>query len=149
MNKKEFLRNIGVSFFIVVTCVNVAMGVLGLIFEPEQRFGYEAFFMPILYGIIGIIPSAVISSKKELTVKQMVYRKILEIFFVELLLTGFLWSNDVREGPVIASFMASVFLICILVELVLWLLNISAARRLNEDLAKFKKSIRENMQGTV
>ena len=38
---KEQLKEIINSFFISVTLINMAMLILGFLFRPEQKFGYE------------------------------------------------------------------------------------------------------------
>ena len=64
MKLKEFIKSTLASYFIIVTLVNVATLVLGSIFRPEQRFGYEAFLAPLLYGALGLIPVFIMYSHK-------------------------------------------------------------------------------------
>ena len=71
MSKKEFMGQVFISFFVVVTCINLGMAFMGMIYAPDTRFGYEALLFPVFYGFLGILPSAVLYSRKELTVKQM------------------------------------------------------------------------------
>ena len=59
MSKREFIEHLVISFFVVVTCVNLVMAFLGMRYEPEIRFGYQAFLLPVIYGGLGILPSAV------------------------------------------------------------------------------------------
>ena len=58
MSKREFIEHLVISFFVVVTCVNLVMAFLGMRYEPEIRFGYQAFLLPVIYGGLGILPSA-------------------------------------------------------------------------------------------
>ena len=44
-------------------------GIYGMIYAPDTRFGYEALLFPVFYGFHGILPSAVLYSRKELTVE--------------------------------------------------------------------------------
>ena len=46
---KEHVKEILNSFFISVTLINIAMFILGILFRPEQRFGYEAYLYPLIY----------------------------------------------------------------------------------------------------
>ena len=61
---KERIREAAGSYFISVTLINAAMLILGSLLSPQQRFGYEAFLYPLVYGLIGIIPSLIISTEK-------------------------------------------------------------------------------------
>ena len=140
MNKIEYLKKTALSFFIIVTFVNVAMGILGLCFEGERSFGYEAFFFPLLYGFIGVIPGIISYSKKELGLKQLVIRKILQLVFLETLLTGFAFINSAIEKKVIIWFMISVFIISLLVHIITWGLDSKTAKELNLYLEEYQKN---------
>ena len=140
MNRIEYLKKTALSFFIIVTFVNVAMGILGLYFEGEKRFGYEAVFFPLIYGFLGVIPAIISYSKKELGLKQLVIRKILQLIFLETLLTGFAFVNSSIEKKVIIWFMISVFIISFFVHIVMWALDSKAAKELNLELEEYQKS---------
>ena len=68
---KEHIREIAGSYFISVTLINLAIFTTGMLFRPEQTFGYEAFLSPLLLGLFTVIPTLLLYSKKELTVRQL------------------------------------------------------------------------------
>ncbi len=59
----------------IVTLINIAMFILGSIFRPDQRFGYEVLIAPLIYGVLSLIPYIIMYSKKELTIKQLYIRQ--------------------------------------------------------------------------
>ncbi len=141
MKLKEFIKSTLASYFIIVTLVNVATLVLGSIFRPEQRFGYEAFLAPLLYGALGLIPVFIMYSPKELTIKQIVIRKIVQLIALEfiLVLAGFGRENLKTENlALIASFALSVLIIYVLVHVISWVLNLEMARQLTMDLQSYQ-----------
>lgn len=141
MKLKEFIKSTLASYFIIVTLVNVATLVLGSIFRPEQRFGYEAFLAPLLYGALGLIPVFIMYSPKELTIKQIVIRKIVQLIALEfiLVLAGFGRENLKAEYlALIASFALSVLIIYVLVHVISWVLNLEMARQLTMDLQSYQ-----------
>ena len=141
MKLKEFIKSTLASYFIIVTLVNVATLVLGSIFRPEQRFGYEAFLAPLLYGALGLIPVFIMYSPKELTIKQIVIRKIVQLIALEfiLVLAGFGRENLKAENlALIASFALSVLIIYVLVHVISWVLNLEMARQLTMDLQSYQ-----------
>ena len=141
MKLKEFIKSTLASYFIIVTLVNVATLVLGSIFRPEQRFGYEAFLAPLLYGALGLIPVFIMYSPKELTIKQIVIRKIVQLRALEfiLVLAGFGRENLKAENlALIASFALSVLIIYVLVHVISWVLNLEMARQLTMDLQSYQ-----------
>ena len=141
MKLKEFIKSTLASYFIIVTLVNVATLVLGSIYRPEQRFGYEAFLAPLLYGALGLIPVFIMYSPKELTIKQIVIRKIVQLIALEfiLVLAGFGRENLKAENlALIASFALSVLIIYVLVHVISWVLNLEMARQLTMDLQSYQ-----------
>ena len=141
MKLKEFIKSTLASYFIIVTLFNVATLVLGSIFRPEQRFGYEAFLAPLLYGALGLIPVFIMYSPKELTIKQIVIRKIVQLIALEfiLVLAGFGRENLKAENlALIASFALSVLIIYVLVHVISWVLNLEMARQLTMDLQSYQ-----------
>ena len=138
MKLKEFIKSTLASYFIIVTLVNVATLVLGSIFRPEQRF---AFLAPLLYGALGLIPVFIMYSPKELTIKQIVIRKIVQLIALEfiLVLAGFGRENLKAENlALIASFALSVLIIYVLVHVISWVLNLEMARQLTMDLQSYQ-----------
>ncbi len=142
--KKQMLINLANSYFITVTFINLVIYLLGSIFRPEQRFGYSAFLSPLIYGLVAFIPlavSALLSSGKELTCRQLVFRKIAELAAIEavLLFFGFGTENLTSNNKLlIVCFALSVFYIYAMVTLISWRLDVRTARRINVDLQAFQ-----------
>lgn len=66
MSKKEFMGQVFISFFVVVTCINLGMAFMGMIYAPDTRFGYEALLFPVFYGFLGILPQPCSTAEKSL-----------------------------------------------------------------------------------
>ena len=137
MSKREFMERLVISFFVVVTCVNLAMAFLGMRYEPEIRFGYHAFLFPVMYGFLGILPSAVTYSRRELSVKQMLLRKLLQLLLLEGIMVGVFFAGS-TAWEVLLPFMVMILLISIAAEGVLWFVARRKAKSLNEELKRFQ-----------
>ena len=135
----EFLRKSCQDFFIVVTCITLLMGIIGLIYEPDQRFGYEAYFSPLIFGVIGIVPSIVTYSKRELTLRQMIHRKIFQLIILEGLILGFGYGMGIMKGSMMISISGSVFLVFLVVHLISYILASKVATQFNQDLKAFQE----------
>lgn len=60
MSFKEYLwKRVIPEYFMVVTFLNIGMFVAGTVFFPKVRFGYDIFFSPLFFGLIGCAPSLV------------------------------------------------------------------------------------------
>lgn len=139
---KERIRDILNSFFITVTLINLAMLILGKLLEPEQVFGYEAFMYPLIYGLIGTIPSIVIRDKKELSVKQELIRKVMNMLLIIVLMLAFMFGGREITSELIAAAVGvtiSIVIIFVLVNLIIWWLDLKTAKDMTEDLLKYQE----------
>ena len=142
MSRREFFKIALMQFFIIVTLINVVMAVLGMIFRPDERFGYDAFLAPLIYAACSMIPVLLTYSKRELTVKQMIIRQVLNLLAIEAIMIGIglSGSNVFREQPMlVVSFALSVFIIFVLVLVISWILDLGQARQMNIDLENYQK----------
>ena len=139
---KERIRDILNSFFITVTLINLAMLILGKLLEPEQVFGYEAFMYPLIYGLIGTIPSIVIRDKKELSVKQELIRKVMNMLLIIVLMLAFMFGGREITSELIVAAVGvaiSIVIIFVLVNLIIWWLDLKTAKDMTEDLIKYQE----------
>ena len=139
---KERIKDILNSFFITVTLINVAMLVLGKLLEPDQVFGYEAFMYPLIYGLIGTIPSVVIRDKKELSVKQELIRKVMNMLLIIVLMLAFMFGGREITSELIAAAVGvsiSIVIIFVLVNLIIWWFDLKTAKDMTEDLLKYQE----------
>lgn len=141
---KEYIKEHLSSFFIITTLINIAMYILGIIFRPDQQFGYEAFIYPPLNAALCCIPGLIMYSKKELSIKQMLIRKILQLFMIILIMLILTMGADFEPGTA-AGLTISVIVIFIAVHLIQWYLDIKTAARMTEALKAFQKNTDDTM----
>ncbi|WP_248403354.1 hypothetical protein [Butyrivibrio fibrisolvens] len=118
------------------------MLILGKLLEPEQVFGYEAFMYPLIYGLIGTIPSIVIRDKKELSVKQELIRKVMNMLLIIVLMLAFMFGGREITSELIAAAVGvaiSIVIIFVLVNLIIWWLDLKTAKDMTEDLLKYQE----------
>ena len=142
MSLKEYLKSAALHFFIIVTLADVATFAVGMIFRPEEQFGYEAFLTPLIYGALGVLPNLVMCSGRELTVKQLMIRKVIQFLVLELVLitAAFGVKNLKAENMgVITGFAVSVLIIFLLVQIISWLLEVRQAEQMTAELLAWQK----------
>lgn len=139
MSFVDFLKKNVIVYFIIVTCVTAATGIMGVIYEPQRLIGYEAFFSPLIAGLIGVIPSFITYSKKELSFRQMVVRKIIQLILLEALLNilNYILGGISKVNQAI-SLSVSTFIIFMIVHFVFWVTDCKKAEELNSDLKQFQ-----------
>ncbi len=137
---KECLRN----YFIIVTGINLAVFVLGMIFRPDQKLGYDAFLYPLIYGAITSIPNLLMVEKKEPTIKQSIFREIIGVILISSILLTTMFAGMEMTGELIViscGIVLSVICITLLVNAVSWILDSRKAESLTNDLVAFQNKI--------
>lgn len=138
MSFKEYLKEMAASYFMIVTLIDLAMLLMGISMEKDVRFGYEAFLLPLLYGFLGVLPSLVLYSRKELSILQLMLRKILQLCLLELVLLSFLYINGLRDVKILLAVACSIIIICGVVSILFWLLDLKKSSQLTRKLKDFQ-----------
>ena len=84
MELRSILKKCMTDFFMIQAGITFAIGVIGCIKTPALGVTHYSFFMPFVYAFFCVIPSFVIYSAKELSIKQMLVRKVIQILLIEL-----------------------------------------------------------------
>ncbi len=139
---KDHIREIAGSYFISVTLINLAIFTTGMLFRPEQTFGYEAFLSPLLLGLFTVIPTLLLYSRKELTVRQLLVRKTLQLLLDVVMVGAVVVPGNERNRTTLAAaagVAVSSVIVFAAVHLIEWLLARRTAKQLTEQPAAFQK----------
>ena len=132
------------SFFIITACITIMEAVIGTIFMPGERFGFEAFFSPPLFGFLSALSSVVTFSRRQLSAGAMAVRLFLQLAMIEamvLLINFFLGNWELFTAPMILTLILGIALIFCVVYLVMWLNERRISRLFNERLLEFQKEV--------
>lgn len=137
--KTFFEKKIMMSFFVSVTCICAAMALVGMTFETDTRFGYEAFLSPLIFGLLASIPTLVTYSKKELSVRQTAIRNLLHFVLLETVVLSVLYFGGMLTSVSMAiSLGISILIIDLVVNLVLWINDKRIAKEFNSALKRLQ-----------
>ena len=135
MSIKAFLKRCLMEYFIITTCVTAAMALLGLSLEPAAKLGYESFFSPLIFGLVSLVPSFVTYSRKELSLRQTLVRKVLHVIVLEAMLIAFGFWAGILHGVADAFFFGlAVFIVDLAVNLISWQIDKKDAGEINKTL---------------
>lgn len=141
MNLNGFLKKNLRDYFIIVTGINAAMAILGMKLDAERSFGYEAFFSPLIIGVVALLPSIVLYSGRELGLKQMLIRRALHLLVLEATLTGFGYLAGLFEDrTLILPFVLTVLLVYLFTMTFRWILDRRTAQEINKGLKRLQES---------
>jgi len=133
--KTFFVKKVMISFYITVTFITLAMAIVGLIFEPETRLGYEAFLSPLLFGAIATFPKLITYSKEELSVKQTLLRNVIHFLLLEVLILGSLYFAEIlTSSSMTVSLAVTVLIIYVAVSVIMWINDKKTAVQINQAL---------------
>ena len=133
-------------YFILVPLFTVLLMVLGLLFDSDRTFGYEAFVSPLLYAAVGVIPVFFFHSDKEISMKQLIIRRIIQELSVEalILLIVFNAPNIPSERPgVVIAIAAGVLVVFILSMVVEYIFELTQANEMNGYLEEYRNRNKE------
>lgn len=142
MRGKELIRDMLNTYFMLATMILGVMAVLGTHFMPDVRFGYEAFKIPLIYAVYGTLPNLVMYAKKELTMKQFLVRKTIQLILVEIIVLAVAIPKEMYETAnteIVGTLAISILGIYILTHLIDWFQNHAEAKRMTEELLRFQK----------
>ena len=140
---REHIKNNLMSFFIIVTLVNIAIFICGIVLAPDEKLGYTAFIVPVIDGLLGVVPGLVMYSKRELTVRQMIVRDIIQLLSIELIILVFTFGFSGFSNVDVPKFLAivlSVAFVYVGVVVIMYLLDFRTAKKMTDDLKAFQKS---------
>lgn len=146
MRGKELIRDMISTYFMLTTMILVVMTVLGTYFMPEVRFGYKEFEAPLTYAAWGTLPSIVLYAKKELTMKQMLVRKIIQLILIEVIVLVVALPADIIDrgnSALVVSLIGCVFVIYLLTHIIEWYQDSVTAKKMTEELLLFQEKYKQ------
>lgn len=144
MHGREFVNDMLTSYFTLVTLISVVMLVLGLKFNPDASFGYAAYAVPLIYGACGILPNVVMYSRHELTIKEFLVRKVIQLILTEVVILFVVFGDILAEDrKVVIATGIGVFIVYVVAHIIDWIQECLSAKKMTEDLIKLQQSALE------
>ena len=145
-NKYGIKERLGEAFrlyFILVTLITILLMVVGMLFDSDRTLSYDAYFSPLFYAFIGVIPVFFFQSDKELSMKRLIIRNVLYVLIVEaaILLIVFKAPNIPSDRiEVVISIAVGVLAVFILSLIVEYIFELTQANEMNAYLEEYQKN---------
>jgi hypothetical protein len=145
-NKYGIKERLGEAFrlyFILVTLITILLMVVGMLFDSDRTLSYDAYFSPLFYAFIGVIPVFFFQSDKELSMKQLVIRSIIQILMIEaaiLLIVYKAPSIPSDRIEVVISIAVGILIVYILSLVVEYIFELTQAKEMNAYLEEYQKN---------
>lgn len=143
MEFRSILKKYINDFLMIQAGVTLTIGIISCIRPLQTGVNRYMFFMPFIYAFFCTLPSLVVCSKKELSLKQMITRKIIQFVLIELIV--FLISYVM--GPLRDIFMSVAIIVAVAVVYAIvncldYLIAKSDAKAMTKKLLQIKEGKR-------
>ena len=136
--RKELFEAV-MAFFVCTACITILEGVMGMLFYPEEKLGFDAFFSPPIFGFFSVVFGVVTRSRRELSVKEILIRRVIHLLLIEGLVFGLNYASGFRyKLPNAVALALAIAVIFVLVYVVLWLDDLRSAAAFNEKLKVYQ-----------
>ena len=142
MEFKRFIINKLILFFMLSTLITVAIALIGSAFDPDGKLSYGAMLTPLAYAALCLLPTLVTYSKRELSPRALLVRKIIMLILLEAVVLFLAFESSVIDTSrieVVLVIAGSVLVIFVLANLFVWLKDSAEAKKLNRDLENFRR----------
>ena len=135
--RREFLFD----YITVVAESTLAFAVIGSIFAGDVSISFAWFFFPFLFGLICMLPCIPIYLKEDMTVKQIMIQRIVELLVLEVAMYAAVWymmGKKLSTAGYIAVLSVTAIL-DVLSYMIKWYLEKEEADKSNRRLQEHKK----------
>lgn len=138
---KETIKKLIEVFLICHFLISVAIGACGMMLGPDTKLGYGDMFVPALMAFLCTLPTLLTLQPEKLAIKQIVWRKILQVLMVEAIVLsmihfGFHGIGSIGSASIVAIDVLLVFAGASLAD---WARGCMEAEDLNRRLAQLQK----------
>lgn len=143
MKYKRKLFDMLITFCVCTTCITLLEGIMGVLFFPNMKVDYGAFFSPPIFGALSVLFGCVTESSKELSVRQVLIRRVIHLLLIEAMVFGLNYLAGVVLPPVVSIAIALGIAIVFVVVYAITLFNESkSATDFNLKLKEYQKEKR-------
>ena len=129
-------------YTLLVTLITVLMIILGNLLDRDRVFGYDAFFSPLLYALIGTVATVITRSDREPSIRSLIIRKAVSLLLIEGAIILIALNSDTiptEKGWVVPVLALGILAVFVLSNLILYLIDKKEAGKLNADLSRFQE----------
>ena len=140
--RKELLIHILRVYTLLVTLITILLIILGKLLDRYRVFSYEAFLSPLIYALIGTAATVVTRSDKELSIRDLIIRKVISLLLIEGAIIFLALNADTiptEKSWVIPGLALGILAVFVLTHVILYFIDRKEAEKLNTDLARYQE----------
>ena len=140
--RKELLIHALRVYTLLVTLITILLIILGKLLDRDRVFSYEAFLSPLIYALIGTVAAIITRSDKELSVRNLIIRKVISLLLIEGAIIFLALNADTiptEKSWVIPGLALGILAVFVLTHVILYFIDRKEAEKLNTDLARYQE----------
>ena len=140
--RKELLIHALRVYTLLVTLSTILLIILGKLLDRDRVFSYEAFLSPLIYALIGTAATEVTRSDKELSIRDLIIRKVISLLLIEGAIIFLALNADTiptEKSWVIPGLALGILAVFVLTHVILYFIDRKEAEKLNTDLARYQE----------
>ena len=129
-------------YTLLVTLITVLMIILGNLLDRGRVFSYDALVSPLIYALIGTAATMITRSDRELSVRNLIIRKVISLLLIEGAVIFIALNADTiptEKSWVIPGLALGVFVVFVLTHVILYSIDRKEAEKLNADLSRYQE----------
>ncbi len=138
---KETIKKLMEVFLSCQFLISMAIGICGLVLEPNGVLGYKIMFQPEVMAFFCTLPALLTIWADRLTAKQIMVRKAVQFLLEEVIVLSMMHFGFHRFSSIGAAFTVAVSVLLVFagVYLIDWVRGCMEAEELNRRLAQLQK----------
>lgn len=145
MNEKTKLSELVMAFCICTTGITILEGVLGMLIYPDELVPYNAFLTPPIFALFSVLLGIVTWSQKELTVKQILMKRLLHLILIEIMVFGLNYISGIVFPLYVSVILAlGIALVFVGVYFILWFIDRRSADMFNIKLKQYQDEVNKS-----
>lgn len=145
MNHKSRFSELIISFCVCTSCITLLEGILGMLFFPDELLPYKAFLSPPLFGFLSVLLGMVTWSKRELSMKQVLFRRVIHLLLIEGMVFGLNYASGIVFPPIVVAALAiGIAVVFVAVYVILWINDQKSANLFNQKLKEYQEIEKQN-----
>ena len=140
--RKELLIHALRVYTLLVTLITILLIILGKLLDRDRVFSYEAFLSPLIYALIGTVAAIITRSDKELSVRNLIIRKVISLLLIEGAIIFLALNADTiptEKSWVIPGLALGILAVFVLTHVILYFIDRKEAEKLNADLVRYQE----------
>ena len=141
--RKELLIHALRVYTLLVTLITILLIILGKLLDRDRVFSYEAFLSPLIYALIGTVAAVITRSDKELSVRNLIIRKVISLLLIEGAIIFLALNADTsptEKSWVRPGLALGILAVFVLTHVILYFIDRKEAEKLNTDLARYQEN---------